>query len=298
MRQVGPVVGAQLTSLHPQPQLGQAAVSEVGALGVLGPARQLAVEEDRHAEPADLLGHRERLGAGGGAIGWVEPDDRADVERADRRVHALVTGHVDRLDRLLGAGGEGVQQRPRPAAEREDGAVVIGVGVAVEQGHSTREGHRQRFDRRGVAALGDVGYGEQRHGSDEQLAVADERLAVDLDGGLEDHAVEVDRHLDGAADRRRGAEGDVGGAEDLLVLEDVAGEDRLLVGADPQLGDVGAVGAVRGQQLQQRGAGRPGGVGEVAAADRQRDRRTRPSPRRRSSRRRPASPRPSPPAAR
>ena len=81
--------------------------------------------------------------------------------------------------------------------------------------------------------------------SDEQFAVAHERLAVDLDGRLEDDAVEVDRDLDRAADRRRGAEGDVGGAEDLLVLEDVAGQDRLFVGADPELGDVGAVVAVR-----------------------------------------------------
>ncbi len=59
----------------------------------------------------------------------------------------------------------------------------------------------------------------------------------------------------GAADPRRGAEGDVRGAEDLLVLEDVAGEDRLLVGADPELGDVGAVGAVRRSAVPS--AGRP-----------------------------------------
>src|SRR3982751_1701993 len=77
--------------------------------------------------------------------------------------------------------------------------------------------------------------------SDEQIAAADDRLAVDFDGRFEDDAVEVNRDLDGAADRRRGAEGDVAGAEDLLVLEDVAGQDRLFVGADPELGDVGDV---------------------------------------------------------
>src|SRR6185312_4183190 len=83
--------------------------------------------------------------------------------------------------------------------------------------------------------------------SDQELAAAEDRLAVDFDGRFLDHDVEVDRHLHGAADPRRGAEGDVGGAEDLLVLEDVPGQDRLLVGADPELGDVRPVRPVRGQ---------------------------------------------------
>src|SRR6201996_7581602 len=108
--------------------------------------------------------------------------------------------------------------------------------------------------------------------SDQQLAAAEDRLTVDFDGRFLDHDVEVDRDLDRAADPRRGAEGDVRGAEDLLVLEDVAGEDRLFVGADPELGDVGAVGPVRGQQFHQPGALVAGRAGEVAALDGQPDR--------------------------
>ena len=187
---------------------------------------------------------------------------------------------------------------PRPAGEGEDGAVVVGVGVAVEQRGAAREGApRARVRRSRVAPLGDVGDGEQgRHAraQTQQLAAADDRLAVDFDRRFEDHAVEVDRDLDGAADRRRGAEGDVGGAEDLLVLEDVAGQDRLFVGADPELGDVGAVLAVRGEQLHQRRAVGAGRVGQVAARGRSARPASRAGRRRRSSRRRPACPPPSP----
>ena len=82
----GPEVGAQLPRLHPQPELGQAAVAEVGALGAVGRGRQLAVEEDGDAEAADLGGDVAGGCAGGVAIGGVEPDERADIEGADRRV--------------------------------------------------------------------------------------------------------------------------------------------------------------------------------------------------------------------
>src|SRR6185312_5191248 len=109
--------------------------------------------------------------------------------------------------------------------------------------------------------------------SDQELAAAEDRLAVDFDGRFLEHDVEVDGHLHGAADPRRGAEGDVGGAEDLLVLEDVAGQDRLLVGADPELGDVGAARPVRRQQLHQAGALVAGRAGQVAALDGQPHRR-------------------------
>ena len=56
---------------------------------VLGPGRQLAVEEHRHAELlADQRGGGERLGAGGAAPLLVEVDDRHHVERAHVRVDA------------------------------------------------------------------------------------------------------------------------------------------------------------------------------------------------------------------
>src|SRR5919106_2079638 len=73
----------------------------------------------------------------------------------------------------------------------------------------------------------------------QQLAGADDWFSVERHVGLHHHAVEVHGNLDRAPDRRRGAKGDVGRSEDLLVLEHVAGQDRLLVRADAQLGDAG-----------------------------------------------------------
>src|SRR5207342_2400749 len=99
----------------------QPAVAEIGALGALRPARQLAIKEDGDAKATDLLGDLDREGAGGFAVGGVDPDDRADVERSDRRVQAGVAGHVEDLDRLLGAGDESVAQARGPGREREDG---------------------------------------------------------------------------------------------------------------------------------------------------------------------------------
>jgi len=49
VRQVRAEVRPQLAGLHPQPQLGEAAVAEIGALGAARLASQLAIEEDRHA---------------------------------------------------------------------------------------------------------------------------------------------------------------------------------------------------------------------------------------------------------
>ena len=56
----------------------------------VGSGRELAVEEDGDPEAADPGGDSRGGRAGGVAIPAVEPDDRADVEGADRRVHALV----------------------------------------------------------------------------------------------------------------------------------------------------------------------------------------------------------------
>ena len=72
--------------------------------------------------------------------------------------------------------------------------------------------------------------GAQTRSSPSRTTVSPSTVSV----GLHDDAVEVDRHLDRAADPRRGAERDVDGAENLLVLEQLAGEDRLLVGPDPR----------------------------------------------------------------
>ena len=79
--------------------------------------------------------------------------------------------------------------------------------------------------------------------------------------------VEVDRHLHRPADSRGGAERDVAGAEDLLVLEDLAGEGRLLVRPDSELGDGRAVGPVRRSGARRGAPLGAGGGGQVVALD-------------------------------
>ena len=88
-----------------------------------------------------------------------------------------------------------------------------------------------------------------------------------LTTGSHHDAVEVHGHLDRPSDRLRGAEGDVGGAEELLVLEHVAGQHGALVGADAELGDRRSLLAVRAQELQQGRALAARCLGQAAAAD-------------------------------
>ena len=54
------------------------------------PAAELAVEVHGDAEPPELLGEHQRLGAGGAAVGLLEVDDRGDVDDAHARVQARV----------------------------------------------------------------------------------------------------------------------------------------------------------------------------------------------------------------
>src|SRR5215203_1415091 len=91
------------------------------------------------------------------------------------------------------------------------------------------------------------GPGRSPRSLDQQLAFPHDRLAVELNGGFHHDAVEVHRDLDRSTDPRGGAEGDVAGTGDLLVLERLAGQLGLLVGADAELRDVGALLAVLGE---------------------------------------------------
>ena len=89
---------------------------------------------------------------------------------------------------------------------------MVGVGVAVEQaGAAARRRSRSSAIRTASRPSRDVGHCEERRGtvSDEQLAAADDLLPSISTVGSSDHAVEVDGNLHVAADRRRGAEGDV-----------------------------------------------------------------------------------------
>ena len=138
---------------------------------------------------------------------------------------------------------------------------MVGVGVEVEHARAAGgEGGADGVDRRGVAALGDVGDGEQ-HASEHEAPAVEDRRPVDVQRRLGTTTSRWTARRR-PADRRARAEGDVGGAEDLLVLEDVAGQLRALVRADAELGDVGARSPVRGSCSTRRSpsapAARPG----------------------------------------
>ena len=78
------------------------------------------------------------------------------------RVKPLVTAEVDALDRFAGAVRQRLVEGPWLGREREDGAVVVGVLVAVEDaGAAGGEGVADGVEDGGVAALGDVGDGEE-----------------------------------------------------------------------------------------------------------------------------------------
>ena len=104
----------------------------------------------------------------------------------------------------------------------------------------------------------------------------------DVERRVEHDDVEVDRDGDGPADPGARSERHVHGAEDLLVLEHVAGQGRAVVRADAQLGEVHpgvAVGAQRVEQPLALRAGRlrqpPVADGEPRGLGRQPDRRER-----------------------
>src|SRR5262245_23045585 len=87
---------------------------------------------------------------------------------------------------------------------------------SASEGTSSRAAPREKAPRKASmrrASLPSLTLGTARSceaTSDQQLSAASDFGVADLDGRLEDHAVEVDWHLDVAADRGRGAEGDVG----------------------------------------------------------------------------------------
>src|SRR5204863_8465670 len=102
-------VRAELTAVHAPVQLDQPAGSKERPLPVARLTGEVAVKEDRHLQVrADLP----RRGFGGFAcrvaVVFRQPDDRADVERPDGRVRAVVLPHIDAVDARPGA----VDQRP------------------------------------------------------------------------------------------------------------------------------------------------------------------------------------------
>jgi hypothetical protein len=119
--------------------------------GVL--AGELPVQEHRHVELlGEAVGEHERERARDTPVGRVGVHDRGDVQRADVRVLTGVLGgavgavdtavgaghHVDALDCHARAAQERVGKRGRGPGEREHRAMVVGVGVDVQQADGAR----------------------------------------------------------------------------------------------------------------------------------------------------------------
>jgi hypothetical protein len=132
---------------------------------VLGPRRELAVEEHRHAELlSDQRGGGEHLRDGRPAPLLVEVDDRHHVERAHVRVDAGVRADVDARDRGARAAQQRLRHVPLPRGEREHGAIVVRVGVEVEEARR-RERPPDGLERGEVTPLAHVGHGHQKRRS-------------------------------------------------------------------------------------------------------------------------------------
>ena len=300
----GPKSGTQLAASHPPGERLEAAAAKPGALAALRRARELAVEEDGKPEARDLAGEPADELPSRRALGLIAAR-RAGKRRALRCTGARrLRRHVDPLDAGRGAADERARRSRRRRAPRVS---TVRLWTASEWRSSSaapvrtrprsRRSRRGRGPRRssGPRAPSSVPLSPRRAARPPRTSA----LAVDADVGLHHDAVEVDRHLDRAADRGRGAERDVAGAEELLVLEQRCRvRIALLVRADPELGDVGAVLAVRRRAApsaarRRRRSPRPGGRPRSSARPARRRAR---SPR--SCRRRPACPRRCPRSAR
>jgi hypothetical protein len=78
-------------------------------------------------------------------------------------MEAVVDGQIDRLGGRASTGGEGAGELALTGDEREDAAVVVGIGVDVEQARGLERGG-QAGDQIRVATGADVGNGKQHDG--------------------------------------------------------------------------------------------------------------------------------------
>ena len=152
-------VRRELARVDPALQLGRPARSEERGAA---PVRELSVQENRQAElGTDPLGDLERHRPRPRHVRTLQCDDRNDVRGADARMGAFVPPEVDPLPRARDTGDKRLHQLVL-AHEREDRAVVIGVGVNVEEARVLDERRGERVERLPVAALREVRHGLER----------------------------------------------------------------------------------------------------------------------------------------
>src|ERR1019366_84358 len=109
---------------------------------------------------AEQVGEHQRLGAGGATVDLAAVDDRRDIDRADARVDSRVLVDADLVRRRGGPGGDPWGEGPGRSRQREHAAVMVGIGVDVEQRGAERGA--DRVDGVTAAPLTDVGDRAQR----------------------------------------------------------------------------------------------------------------------------------------
>jgi SAM-dependent methyltransferase len=156
------VVGCELVAVDSALQLvGTAAPKEGGAAS----RSRIAVEEHRQLELlADPLGEPTRCCASTTVVRGLHGNDRNDVRRADPWMRARVAAQVDPVPRARDPREQRVDEVPVVCNHCEDGAIVVGVGVDVENVGTSGERRAQRGERLGVPPLGEV-----RHRFERQL---------------------------------------------------------------------------------------------------------------------------------
>jgi putative phosphoesterase len=161
--------------------LGASAAEEGGLPAVPG---QPPVEEHGQLELcADPLGEGESRGPCAWLVLVLDRHEGDDVGRSDPRVGALVAAQVDPLGGATDPGEQRLDELLPAPNEREDGAVVVPVGVHVEKTRGRGHGLLELGEHAGVATFGEVRHRlERQHGASLRAV----RVAVlnDIHGNL------------------------------------------------------------------------------------------------------------------
>ena len=146
----------------------EAAAPDVGQQAPAGLPGRTLVEEDRQAEAVRHLGGQVLRRGHGRLHGRIpQGDERHHVHGPDPGMDAFVVGQVDFGQRGCVEREETGAEVPGLAREGQDGTVVVGIGMEVEQPDARRRGDRsgQPGHHLGAAAFAHVGDAfQRRHG--------------------------------------------------------------------------------------------------------------------------------------